>query len=603
MMPPLCRALSSAFLLCCHPNNRCIEYLSLRTNQGRQLAVGKFDSPTPTAFAAPNSPSGYLGYINGHTAKPMTSPNVGKLMQLQFVWATTECGSSAEPAVSASISNFGGSSSGGSKKKKQKKQGGGLMAGLMGTKSSEADAADDSGSSDAAGQCAGNHLCSDGKCVTSSCMLAGMGNDISSMTCYGTNMRLNFLSSGVDVSPCSFLGCKLDMASCTSSGVLGVGGFCTGRVVAMGATAMLHPQGKQWVGYPCIEHRANNLGLRSSMLGELTSAEDMVAKSWKVCDCVKTTTIRNRLAIMMPNGTISTYIFGKGTSPGGKTQQQQQQPPTVAVPLMPVYDMGLKDVVTQWLAARAGEATLPTATIPTQLASDLKQLVPGFMTPSIMVANTSAALMTHPDWMIEVPVFVLTNQALAALKHFMPDLTSLPTLALAPNMTVAEASSLLELPERMLVSNITVDALPTLASKLGLPTFLKLHPSTSTSKLDSSSDAGPHIVPLNNMHIGNVVVQWATAVSRKNPALPVLTVASKEQLAKLQAKVPGLVTPSIVVATVSSPLLYKPEKPALPVFVLPTEATEEAMAVLPDITSLPTLLVLPEQANQVRVWG
>lgn len=57
-----------------------------------------------------------------------------------------------------------------------------------------------------------------------------------------------------------------------------------------------------------------------------------------------------------------------------------------------------------------------------------------------------------------------------------------------------------------------------------------------TPQVDSKSDAGPHLVPLDQMHIGNVVVQWATAVSRKAP-LPTLVLGGKEQLQQLQAKV------------------------------------------------------------------
>jgi hypothetical protein len=374
---------------------------------------------------------------------------------------------------------------------------------------------------------------------------------------------------------------------------MGVGGFCTGRVVATGAAAMLHPQGKQWLGYPCVEHKNPGLSLRASILGELTSGQDMVGKSWKVCDCVKTSTSRNSLAVMMPNGTIASYIFGKGDS-----KQQKREEPTVAVPLMSVYEMNIKDVVTQWLAAKAGNAVLPTATIPSQLAADLKQLVHGFTTPSILIANTSAALMTHPEWMTNVPVFVLPNSALTALKAFIPDLTSLPTLALAPNATTADVAAKLGLPKGLLVSDITVAALPALAAKLGLPTFLKLNPSTSTNKVDSKSDVGPHLVPLDQMHIGSVMVQWATAASRQAP-LPTLVLSSKQQLEQLQAKVPGLVTPSIIVPNISHALLFKPQSPGLPLFVLPSELSAEVMAILPDITSLPSFLVLAEQQKQV----
>lgn len=537
----------------------------------------------------------------------MSNPHVGKLMQLQLVWAACDdsqgsSSSSGSGTVSAAAVSAGGQP--GSKKRKGAK-GSSVKVSLASmsttTGSSSSEDGDSMQEQQVGPKCSGNHLCKDGKCATSSCSLAGLGSDVPNMMCYGTNMRLPFLSSGLDVSPCSFLACKLDAASCTSSGLMGVGGFCTGKVVSMGAAAMLHPQGKQWLGYPCVEHKSSSLGLRAGMLGEMTSAEDMVAKAWKVCDCVKKAPLRNSLAMMLPNGTITSYIFGKSSSSssGNQQQQQQQKPePTVAVPLMPVYDMDIKDVVTQWLAAKAGNAALPAATISAQLAADLKQLIPGFMTPSLLIANTSAGLMTRPEWMAEVPVFVLPNSALSALKAVLPDLTALPTLALGPNMTTAEATELLEVPRHLLVSDITVDVLPALASKLGLPTFLKLNPSTSTSKVDSRSDVGPHLVPLDQMHIGNVVVQWATAVSRKAP-LPTLVLKTKDDLARLQAKVPGLVTPSVVVPNISHALMYRPQESALPLFVLPSELSADVMAVLPDITSLPSYLVLADQAKEV----
>lgn len=43
-----------------------------------------------------------------------------------------------------------------------------------------------------------------------------------------------------------------DKPNCTSVGMLGVGGFCTGKVVSMGNTAKLHPTGQSFLGYPCI---------------------------------------------------------------------------------------------------------------------------------------------------------------------------------------------------------------------------------------------------------------------------------------------------------------------------------------------------------------
>jgi hypothetical protein len=100
------------------------------------------------------------------------------------------------------------------------------------------------------------------------------------------------------------------------------------------------------------------------------------------------------------------------------------------------------------------------------------------------------------------------------------------------------------------------------------------------------------------MHIGNMIVQWATAASRQAP-LPILTLNSKADLAKLQQKVPGLVTPSIIVPNISQALLFKPSQLALPLFVLPAELSSEVMVMLPEITSLPSFLVLASDNKQV----
>jgi hypothetical protein len=46
----------------------------------------------------------------------------------------------------------------------------------------------------------------------------------------------------------------LSCSAGTSVGVLGVGGYCTGTIVAVGAASTLHPTGKALLGYPCVEH-------------------------------------------------------------------------------------------------------------------------------------------------------------------------------------------------------------------------------------------------------------------------------------------------------------------------------------------------------------
>lgn len=47
----------------------------------------------------------------------------------------------------------------------------------------------------------------------------------------------------------------------TSVGLLGLGGYCTGKIMAINAASTLHPTGQALLGYPCIEHTGPVLDL------------------------------------------------------------------------------------------------------------------------------------------------------------------------------------------------------------------------------------------------------------------------------------------------------------------------------------------------------
>jgi hypothetical protein len=86
----------------------------------------------------------------------------------------------------------------------------------------------------AVGACSPGAACKDGVCTTSSCAINGMGKDVLTMMCFGTNIAPNPILDATTGNPCTNLACKLDKANCTSAGLFGVGGFCSGGVLESG---------------------------------------------------------------------------------------------------------------------------------------------------------------------------------------------------------------------------------------------------------------------------------------------------------------------------------------------------------------------------------
>jgi hypothetical protein len=87
------------------------------------------------------------------------------------------------------------------------------------------------------GACSPGAACKDGVCATSSCAVNGMGKDVLTMMCFGTNIVPNPILDATTGNPCTNLACKLDRPNCTSVGLLGVGGFCTGEAAQLTAAA------------------------------------------------------------------------------------------------------------------------------------------------------------------------------------------------------------------------------------------------------------------------------------------------------------------------------------------------------------------------------
>jgi hypothetical protein len=86
----------------------------------------------------------------------------------------------------------------------------------------------------ASGACSPGAACKDGMCTTSSCAINGMGKDVLTMMCFGTNIAPNPILDATTGNPCTNLACKLDKANCTSAGLFGVGGFCSGGAAGPG---------------------------------------------------------------------------------------------------------------------------------------------------------------------------------------------------------------------------------------------------------------------------------------------------------------------------------------------------------------------------------
>eukprot|EP00775_Hariotina_reticulata_P006800 gene6800-7016_t len=228
-----------------------------------------------TSFSnAKAPPGGYLGFLRGFTARFTTlakDDTSGPLERLQLVWVKRGgCGTS-DTDVMASAESVKRAIAG------VASTNGTSMPGVTGPGSRRI------GESDKLCSALG---CSYGACPTSSCSLNAMGSESPLMTCFGTNLMPTPSMVTASTNPCVNLACRLDRPNCQSSGMssLGdVGSFCTGRVVAMGAAALLSDFGKAVLGHPCIEHTGPLL--RIMTWGDYTARGRYISKAWKICDC------------------------------------------------------------------------------------------------------------------------------------------------------------------------------------------------------------------------------------------------------------------------------------------------------------------------------
>lgn len=226
------------------------------------LSIGASTKPAASSAAAPG---GFLAYVKGYTEEPNTSASKGRLARLQLVWATRTC-PSATPAAPAPTQPSPSPvfQSTPSPAVQQPSPPPATTTTTPPAASSPPPAttttpppATTTPPAPAAKTCtpAASAGCSKGRCPTSSCALSGMGSAVPLLFCYGSNTMPNVLLDATVGNPCAYLACKLDTPGCASLGLLGVGGFCTGRIVAAtGNDAKLSTVGRAHLGAPCIAH-------------------------------------------------------------------------------------------------------------------------------------------------------------------------------------------------------------------------------------------------------------------------------------------------------------------------------------------------------------
>jgi hypothetical protein len=435
--------------------------------------VGDANASGPLQSSQPDQLDGWLAYLRAYTSELNVSPDVGRLEQLQLVWATSTCHEARDPdaartaqagapvgtrantavvtevtveappvavmveevnvqqapaAVPMAMPAVTAPSQGGTFAPPSAD----LISASSMAQNSTNDNADANGGNTAPVCEATGLLCSDGACATSSCALGGMGKDVATMMCFGTNMLPNPLLAVTTGNPCAHLACKLDRPNCTSSGI-GWAGFCTGRVTATSSSAKLHPSGKVFLGHPCIEHKGPMLNLMP--LADYSARGIYAAKAWKVCDCIRGPGLKaDSIAVSLPR------------LQGG-----------LPFSTKPLREMLLPDVLAQWVAGVQAGVSVPLVSIGKAQADALRSLMPNITLPSLVVPKISRPLLRLPT-NFSLPLFVLPfgggdgddadARGFEKLMAVLPNITSLPTL-LMPDWDQLKALPMphLQLPE------------------------------------------------------------------------------------------------------------------------------------------------------------
>jgi hypothetical protein len=303
---PACRACPPALspLQPPIPAARCLEYLLLRTNKDRALAVGNAKSPTVTKTVTVNRAGGFLGALRGWVAPD------GLLQQLQLVWAVNDCDPAAqaapepapaaeapaaaapeatvEPAPAATAAPAEAVAVAVSEEPAAPAEATAAPAPAAEPVAAEPVAAEPVAAANASAPAGAScrpkpEMCDvsgRGKCKYGSCSANGLGKD-APLVCIGTN----FIPTPLALlgNKCGHLACKLAVPGCKTA-VLG-GGNCVGTVVATQDSSKLHPNAAKYLGHPCIETTPTGgvIDIKGIDIG--LPAREYVLAGWKVCDC------------------------------------------------------------------------------------------------------------------------------------------------------------------------------------------------------------------------------------------------------------------------------------------------------------------------------
>lgn len=124
----------------------------------------------------------------------------------------------------------------------------------------------------------------------------------------------------------------------------------------------------------------------------------------------------------------------------------------------PLFKMNFSDVAAQWQAANEFDLLIPKITLPEFKIGTLKNIIPNFKVPSMLIANISAPLLHLPS-PFSMPVFTLPsdNETLQAVTELIPKISSLPQIMLPdheikiripglslPNVTTPEFGNIVE---------------------------------------------------------------------------------------------------------------------------------------------------------------
>jgi hypothetical protein len=476
--------------------------------------------------------------------------------------------------------------------------------------------------------CSLQDRCPSGSCLLPSCVLNAVGKEVLTMMCYGTNIIPNPILDHTVGNPCMNLACQLHYPNCTS-GPMGLGGFCTGKVVRMGNKAKLHPGGAIWEGFPCMEHKGPLLALLPKAPHTFNHSGDYdgngvyVSKAWKVCDCINGAGLKaGSLAMQLPDHVqeklnmtaqiISAFLetrvdkmrlspivekitelvdgvtealsmfeaslsvpVKEGTAVGLTSMLPSLEVSITELPLMHqgVLDMGLPEVVAQWATAFAAKAKLTKAVISQSKLNALKAFVPGFEVPSVLVANVSTPLL-KPTVDVNLPIYTIPDESLSSVTLLLPNITSLPLLCIPKAMAMNKffnASGFNNLD----IHNMTLPSLEGVVERL-----LSIFP---------HHDWAGSIV---SGKFADVASKWMSGVLL-DEKIPVVNVTKKQWngLSSVLPSVSGY-QPTLVLWNASSLLFTKPRSTKLATIVIPAELNSKVASIVAALVpGLPAVLM------------